>query len=226
MQHIRTPSVAIVDFGLGNLFSVKRAVEYVGAQAMVTSEPSTIHDADGLILPGVGAFGDAMANLQKRGLVDVLKKAIASGKPFMGVCLGMQLLMEESTEFGFHRGLGIFAGTVLRFDAPKDEQGKELKVPEVGWNSIARPIGTSSDPWVGSPLEGLSDDTAQYFVHSYTVVPSDVSIVLAVSRYGHIDFCSAVKRNNIFACQFHPEKSGPSGLAIYRNFVTLVTQRV
>ena len=134
----------------------------------------------------------------------------------MGICLGMQLLMTESEEFGLHAGLNLLEGRVIRFDDPRDDDGRNLKVPQVGWNQI-RPVAQTAD-WKDSILKGLPGDTDMYFVHSYYVVPRDPSVILAVSRYGQIEFASAIHAGNLFACQFHPEKSGPAGIFIYRNF--------
>ena len=210
--------VAIVDYGMGNLFSVQRACEQVGLQAAITASPDEVFAADAAILPGVGAFGDAMAELTRLGLADAVKTLVAAGKPFMGICLGMQLVMTESVEFGRHKGLGLVEGDVVRFESPR--RGTQvLKVPEVGWNRIAPAPGVS---WDGSCLEGLPDGAFMYFVHSFYAKPADPSVVLSVSRYGHLEFCSSLRRGNLFACQFHPERSGPQGLHIYRAFAAHV----
>ena len=153
-----------------------------------------------------------MESLRKLDLVAVLKDVASADKPFMGICLGLQLLMDESHEFGSHAGLGVLKGTVVRFEAPR-EHGRTLKVPQIGWNQIVE--GRS---WSGTPLEGLSNSEFMYFVHSYVAQPSDPEVLLSRSRYGEIEFCSSVHRGNLFACQFHPEKSGPAGLRIYGNF--------
>jgi glutamine amidotransferase len=211
--------VAIIDFGLGNLFSVKQACEYVGLQAQITSARKDVQSADAAILPGVGAFGDAMANLRKLDLVELLRDMAASDTPLMGICLGLQLLMTESYEFGRHQGLGIISGPVVRFDNPRQD-GKILKVPQVGWNRIYRGQGDKTeavDPWAGTLLDGLAEGECMYFVHSFIVQPEDPALILTTTRYGHIEFCSALRTGNTFACQFHPERSGPHGLRIYRN---------
>ena len=205
-------NVAIVDYGLGNLFSVKHACEHVGIPAEITSDKKKILNANGVILPGVGAFGDAMQSLRKLDLVSVLKELASADKPFMGICLGLQLLMEESHEFGLHRGLGILKGNVIRFDSPREGR-RALKVPQIGWNQIH-----SSHPWTETPLSGLKEGEFMYFVHSYVVQPDDRGVILSQSNYGSVEFCSSIHRGRLFACQFHPEKSGPAGLKIYENF--------
>lgn len=209
--------VAIVDYGMGNLFSLKNACEHVGLNAMITSSQHDIVGADAVILPGVGAFGNAMATLRRLDLINVLVDLAASKKPFLGICLGMQLLMTESLEFGRHAGLGIIPGTVVRFEKPMGIQGA-LKVPQVCWNRMFKVEGID-DPWSGSLLEGLPQGVFMYFVHSYYVRLEERKIGIALTRYGKIEFCSALRYGNIFACQSHPERSGPQGLRIYSNFV-------
>lgn len=213
---MRSPRVAIVDHGLGNLFSVKHACEHAGIRADITSERKAILAADAVILPGVGAFGDAMDTLRRLDLVTVLQDIAASPKPLVGVCLGVQLLMTESHEFGHHRGLGIIEGPVVRFDRPK-EDGRELKVPQTCWNRICRRA-----PWEGTLLDGIVDGEYMYFVHSYYVQPQDPGAVLSVTRYGHIEFCSSLRKGSVFACQFHPERSSAQGLRMYRNLAAQI----
>ena len=209
--------VAIVDYGLGNLYSVKHACAHVGLQAEITSSKAAIEQAQAVILPGVGAFGDAMATLRELDLVNVLRDVAASGKPLIGICLGIQLLMTESHEFGRHQGLGIIDGPVVRFDHPIERE-RALKVPQIGWNHIV----STGQAWTGTLLEGVADRANMYFVHSYIVQPQDHSVVLATSCYGNIEFCSSLQRGNVFACQFHPERSGFEGLIVYRNLARLV----
>ncbi len=206
-------NAVIVDFGLGNLYSVKHACEHVGIQATITNAKTTFERADVIILPGIGAFGDAIHTLTKLGLVPVLREAALSGKPLVGVCLGMQLLMTESHEFGRHPGLGLVEGQVMKFEGPV-EGNQRLKVPQVGWNRIQK---KGNREWDDSPLAGVRDGEFMYFVHSYYVQPSDKSVVLATTLYGNIEFCSSLIVKNIFATQFHPERSGPRGLQIYGN---------
>lgn len=215
------PTVAIVDFGMGNLFSVQKALETVGLDATITNDPEVVEAARAVVLPGMGAFGDAMADLSAHGLVEPLRALKESGKPFLGVCLGLQLMLERSLEFGEHPGLGLVPGSVVRFENPV-EDGVALKVPQVGWNALHRPAGAPADHWANSPLEGAPEGTRGYFVHSYYAVPSDPSTVLAVSRYGQIEFPAALRSGNLFGCQFHPEKSGHRGLDMYRNFAKAI----
>ena len=206
--------VAIVDYGMGNLFSVMRACEFAGLKPVVTAKRTEIENADAVILPGVGAFGDAMKTLQRLELPDVLRSAAKSGKPLVGVCLGMQLLMGESHEFGRHEGLGILSGDVVRLD------DADVKVPQVGWNQITPAAGLTS--WDGTLLAGLTRGDFMYFVHSYYVRPSETGLTLATTQYGSLNFVSAIGRNNVFACQFHPERSGTRGLLIYQNLAKLL----
>ena len=203
--------IAIVDYDMGNVRSVQKAFEAVGYSAVVTRSPKAIADASHVVLPGVGAFGDCMRNLETYKLVGPIKQAIKSGKPFLGICLGFQLLFDESVEFGTHRGLGVIAGKVVRFPASLSNGSPQpLKVPHMGWNSL---VTRQRSPM----LEGIPDTAYMYFVHSYYVVPDDASLVSTMTDYGTA-FASSVARDNIFACQFHPEKSQAGGLRIIKNF--------
>lgn len=202
--------IAIIDYGMGNLRSVQKAFETVGHQAVVTRERRVIADASHVVLPGVGAFADCMANLEQYGLIEPIRNAIASGKPFLGICLGLQLLFTESEEFGLHKGLNLVPGRVKRFPAGGGSSEGRLKVPHMGWNDVTI---TRQAP----PLQGVGSQAYFYFVHSYYVEPSDPSVVCSVTDYG-VPFASSVWRDNIFACQFHPEKSQTVGLSIIRNF--------
>lgn len=212
---------AIVDYGLGNLFSIQRACEHVGMDVVVTPRKEEILGAEVVILPGVGAFGDAMATLQRLDLVEVLREVASSDKPLIGICLGIQLLMSESYEFGIHKGLGIIDGSVVRFENPQ-ERGRILKVPQVQWNRIFQPDDgrQEGDPWRDTPLAGLAEGQFMYFAHSFFVRPTDPSVILSVSRYGDVEFCSALRWRNVFACQFHPERSGSAGLQVYHNLAS------
>jgi glutamine amidotransferase len=221
---------AIVDYGLGNLFSIKHACAHVGVEAVITASPKEMTQADLVVLPGVGAFGDAMAALNALDLVSPLREIAVSEKPLFGICLGMQLLMTESWEFGRFKGLGIIEGEVVKFADPKGPQGR-LKVPQIGWNRIyPGPVNTVSgdamnsgkNPWVGSALEGLKVGEFMYFVHSYYVKPEKLDVTLSLSSYGDVEFCSSLKHRNIFASQFHPERSGTQGLQVYRNLASSV----
>ncbi len=208
--------VAIVDYGLGNLFSIQQACRHVGLGAVITSDKQDIANARAVILPGVGAFGDAIAELERLDLFDLLRDISTSGKPLMGICLGMQLLMSESREFGQYGGLNLISGSVRGF---REDCEANSKIPQIGWNRISRSEGGS---WNGSPLENLDDGTFMYFVHSYYVVPEDTETVLAITTFGGIEYCSALRRENIFGCQFHPERSGVAGLKIYASFKNAV----
>ena len=214
MADQRHPKVAIVDYGMGNLFSVQLACERAGARVEITSSPQVVDAADSVVLPGVGAFSDAMTALRESGMVDALRAAAESGKPLLGICLGLQLLMTESFEFGYHRGLGLIEGSVVPLERPV-EAGGPHKVPHVGWNQM---WAAHPSTWKGTPLEGIPNGAFMYFVHSYYVVPAAPTVVASVTRYGSTEFCSSLRRDNIFGCQFHPERSGPLGLEIYRNF--------
>ncbi len=203
---------AIIDYGLGNLFSIQRACDHVGLVSKITSDRGEIESAAALILPGVGAFGDAMAALHNLDLVGPLKDAAASGKPLFGICLGLQLLFSDSAEFGKHQGLDLIPGSVVRFDNPVTD-GRTLKVPQVGWNQIL----PREQPWKDTLLDGVPEGAFMYFVHSYHAKPTDPAVRFSISRYGNIEFCSAVRHQNIMATQFHPERSGVEGLKIYKN---------
>jgi len=194
--------IVIIDYGMGNLHSVNKALKYVGAEVEVTSEATKIAKADKVILPGVGAFGDCMLNLEKYGLVPVIKETLASDKPFLGICLGLQLLFEGSEEAPGIQGLGFFKGQVEKIKT-------DLKVPHMGWNSLVL-----KNP---SPLLAKSADGYVYFVHSFHAVPEDKAIITAVCNYG-IEVTAAVGRENVQAVQFHPEKSSKVGLGILQAF--------
>ncbi len=207
--------IAIVDYGMGNLRSVQKAFEVVGHEAVVTREPRVIKDASHVVLPGVGAFADCMANLERYGLVEPIRRSIAGGKPFLGICLGLQLLFSESEEFGIHKGLDIVPGRVRKFpagDGSSRSNGSvtRLKIPHMGWNALT--IQREAPP-----LHGIAAGAHVYFVHSYYVEPLDPSVISTVTDYG-TPFVSSIWRDNIFACQFHPEKSQSVGLRIVRNF--------
>ncbi len=200
--------IAIIDYDMGNLRSVTKAFEKIGASATPTRDSAVIASASHIVLPGVGAFKDCMRNLEEYGLVDPIMKGIASGKPFLGICLGLQLLFDESAEFGRHRGLGVIKGKVVRF--PGDHA---LKVPHMGWNE-ARKRKTSR------LLDDIEDGSFFYFVHSYYAVPDDPSVTLTSTDYG-VEFTSSIEKDNVMACQFHPEKSQKTGLQVLKNFSRL-----
>ena len=205
--------IAILDYGIGNLRSVQKGLERVGATAIVTADPAALDEAQGVVLPGVGAFGDAMTNLQTRRLTDPLLRQAAGGKPLLGICLGMQLLFDESEEMGRHRGLGLLPGRVVRFPAGN------LKVPHIGWNELRMADGELQMAEDGL-LAGIADGAYAYFVHSYYAQPEEPADVLATTEYG-LEFASAVGRGTIFGAQFHPEKSQEVGLRLLANFARL-----
>jgi len=198
--------IAIIDYGLSNLRSVQRAFAQCAVDAQIVSAPHELRDARGAVLPGVGAFGQAMRNLHERGFADAIEAFVASGRAFGGICLGMQLLFESSEELGQHAGLGLLTGEVRRFKY-------EVLVPHIGWNQIHVKRCTTL-------LEGVPDASYAYFVHSYYCAPRDAAIVCATTDYGG-DFASVVARNNIYAFQFHPEKSQRVGLQMLNNFARL-----
>ncbi len=202
--------IAIIDYGMGNLRSVQKGFECVGHEAVVTRDPLVIDQAGHVVLPGVGAFGDCMENLARFELMDVIHRSIASGKPFLGICLGYQLLFSESEEFGYHQGLGILAGKVKAIPRPSEEGGTSFKIPHMGWNTIQ--VNT-----VAPPLRGIASDSYVYFVHSYYVEPTDCGLVSTQTDYG-ISFASSVWKDNVFATQWHPEKSQAVGLQVLKNF--------
>lgn len=213
-----TSPLVIVDCGIGNLFSIRRAVAKLGQSAEVSDDPRRIREAGRLILPGVGAFGDVMASLRAKGLVAPLREHAASGRPLLGICLGMQLLFSESLEFGRHEGLGIIPGRVTRvFDEAGSPPG--WKLPHIGWNRIHPPRPDDASVWGESVFAGLAPRTFVYFVHSFAAVPEDPAAILAETAYGPARFCSAVRVGQVSACQFHPELSYLSGLRILANFL-------
>jgi imidazole glycerol-phosphate synthase subunit HisH len=200
--------IAIVDYQMGNLRSVQKAFERVGHAAAITADPKVLEQADHVVLPGVGAFADAIAEIRRRELIDPIRTAIASGKPFLGICLGLQMLFDVGYEDGVHEGLGVIPGEVRRFDVPA-----EYKVPHMGWNHVIqrRP----------APIfNGIADNAHFYFVHSYYVVPQDESVIAGEASYPE-PFCAAIWRDNLFATQFHPEKSQGVGLQMLKNFAEL-----
>lgn len=212
-------TIAIVDYGLGNLANVRRAIAAAGFESVVTSDAADVESARGVVLPGVGAFGAGMANLTEGGFLPVLARVVERGTPLLGICLGMQLLMEESEEFGRCKGLGLLPGRVVRFDPPTAEA--RFKIPQIGWNRISRPVGIE---WTGSILEGLEDGAYAYFVHSFYVRPAVASDCLATAEYGRNRFCAVIGRGSVMGCQFHLEKSGRMGLHLLRNFGRLVAK--
>ena len=200
--------IAIIDYDAGNIKSVEKALQYLGEEACVTRDAEKILHAEKIILPGVGAFGDAMNKLHQYGLVAVIRQAVEKNIPFLGICLGLQLMFESSEESPGVEGLGLLKGRILRIP-----EGEGIKVPHIGWNSLSYP-----NP--GRLFRGISENSYVYFVHSYYLAAQDESIVTAATWYG-TDIHASVEKGNLFACQFHPEKSSDTGLAILRNFVRI-----
>ncbi len=203
--------IAIIDYDAGNIKSVEKALISLGEDVVVTSDSSVIECADGVILPGVGAFGDAMGKLKQYGLVDTIGRVVAKGTPFLGICLGLQLLFESSEESPGVDGLGILKGRVLRIP-----DGEGIKVPHMGWNSLTCPNS-------GRLFRGIAEESYVYFVHSYYLKAAEPEIVVASTQYG-VEIHASVEKGNVFACQFHPEKSSVVGLKILENFVAVTKE--
>jgi glutamine amidotransferase len=206
--------IGIVDYEIGNLRSVQKALQRAGGEARLVRTPRELAESDKIVLPGVAAFGDAVIELQALGLVEPLRKAIAAGTPYLGFCLGLQLLFDRGYEDGMHEGLGVLRGEVVRFNFPQAAAGAQrLSVPHMGWNQL-RLAGRCP------MLAGIEEGAHVYFAHSYHVVPADASVIAAWTDYGG-EFVSAVWKDNVFATQFHPEKSQAVGLRLLENFVRL-----
>ncbi|MGH7789957.1 MAG: imidazole glycerol phosphate synthase subunit HisH [Candidatus Binatia bacterium] len=205
------PTIAIIDYGMGNLRSVYKGFEQVGVEAEITRDIDVIAAADGVVLPGVGAFGACMENLRAYELVDPIRRVVERGTPFLGICLGMQLLFEESEEFGPVQGLGLLPGRCVRF---RDRNDPDFRIPHMGWNQVERHQSPAA-------LAGVDDGAFVYFVHSFHVEPADPALIATTTDYGG-EFVSSIARDNLFACQFHPEKSQRTGLSMLRNFGALV----
>jgi len=199
--------IAIIDYGMGNLRSVAKGFEKVGVEALVTNNPGDLSNALGVVLPGVGAFSDAMESLRQHGMIEAINQVVQQGKPFLGICLGLQLLFESSEEWGTTRGLGLLPGRVKKLPSG-------VKIPHMGWNTLKFMRKCSL-------FDGIPENSAFYFVHSYYVDPSDPADITGVTEYG-IEFTSVAARNNVFGIQFHPEKSSALGLQILNNFGRLV----
>ena len=213
---IYTPKVLIVDYQSGNLFSVNQALTNIGLNVSISSNADDIAAADALVLPGVGAFGDAMKNLHALNLVEPLKKFVASGRPFLGICLGLQLLFTESEEFGVTKGLDIVKGKVIRFNL-NNKEGENRKIPQIAWNRINK---SKHNNWNNTPLQDLKDGEFMYFVHSFYVEPEE-PVVLTETNYDGQNYVSSILKDNIFACQFHPEKSAQMGLLVYKTWASI-----
>lgn len=214
--------IVIIDYTLGNLFNIQRAFEFIGVNTLITDKAEDIKSAKKIILPGVGAFGEGMKHLKEKGLDKLVKDTAAEGKPVLGICLGMQLLMSESEEHGQWEGLDLISGKVVYFDPPRNDE--RFKIPHMGWNGLI-PSDCQKDKrndyWAGTILDGLKESTNMYFVHSFYVQVEDPGNSIAFTNYGHNRFSSVVQKNNIIGCQFHPERSGEEGLSILKNFVSM-----
>lgn len=207
--------VVIIDYQLGNLFSVKQACDSVGMNAIISMNRVDVLNADALILPGVGAFLEAMNNLKKFGLDTAIQDKVIAGTPIFGICLGQQLLFTESEEFGAGQGLDLIPGVIKRF--PETINNYKVRVPHIAWNTIME----VKQSWESTPLGELNNNEFMYFIHSYYVKPIDDSCILTQTNYDGIDFCSSILTNNIFATQFHPEKSADKGVSIYKKWAII-----
>lgn len=210
--------IVIADYKLGNMFSVKQALLNIGADCCISYDGDEIRKADAIVLPGVGAFKDAMDNLNASGAGDAIKEAVNAGKPFLGICLGLQLLLTESEEFGTSEGLNLVPGKVMRFNN-FDNEGNTVKVPQIGWNTIE---SAGNVNWANTPLKDLTPGEHMYFVHSFYIVPDNPAVSVTKTQYGNTTYTSCIQHNNIFACQFHPEKSAAKGLTIYKNWINSI----
>lgn len=208
----KNPKIVIVDYGVGNLYSLIQAVKFFNADVVVSEEADVIRSADALILPGVGSFAAGMRGLKVRGLADVIREYAGSGKPMLGICLGAQMMLTKGYEFGEFDGLDIISGKVVRFPEFKNQE----KIPQIGWNGVYMKKVSS---WADSILKDSPDNFNAYFVHSYVLSPDSAEDILGLTAYAGYEFCSIIKKGNIYACQFHPEKSGPEGLRIIKNFI-------
>ncbi|HEY9746291.1 MAG TPA: imidazole glycerol phosphate synthase subunit HisH [Oculatellaceae cyanobacterium] len=212
-------TVSIVDYGIGNLFSVSRAVEQCGGQPVLVTTPEEVLNAERLILPGVGAFADGMDGLRTRGLIDALKAYGQSNRPLLGICLGMQMLLEINEEFGIHNGLGLIPGRVCAIPST-DITGQKHKIPHIGWTALQKAPSQAQD-WDDPLLCNIPENTKVYFVHSFTAFPTHDNHRLADAWYGGRQISAIIRKGRLYGCQFHPEKSGPWGLKILENFINL-----
>lgn len=215
--------IAIVDYALGNLFNVQRMFKYLNIDAVITKKEDVLRSAERIVLPGVGAFAEGMKHLRANKLDMLLCDLAKEGRPILGICLGMQILMTESQEHGISKGLDLIPGKVVYFSPSTDQQDR-YKIPQIGWNKIfpSQADGkTKDDVWAGTILEGVSQNAYMYFVHSLYVSPDDEKFSLSRTEYGENSFCSVIKKDNVVGCQFHPERSGDEGLQIFKNFVSL-----
>lgn len=213
--------VVIIDYGLGNLFSINNACKLVGLNTIISKNIDVINNADAVILPGVGAFGDAMNSLNNNNLTESILNFVKTGKPFLGICLGMQLLFSESEEFGTNKGLNLIKGRVVKFPSIKNN-GEKIRVPQIQWNQI---YSEDNNRWNNSPLKNIAEGSYMHFVHSYFAIPEDTNEILTYTEYEGIKYASAVKKDNIIGIQFHPEKSAKEGIKIYQNWVNYIKNK-
>jgi len=207
--------IAIVDYGVGNLYNLVRAFEFFGIKAIITEDSKILKEADAIVLPGVGSFEAGMRGLEIRGLVETIKETAETGKPMLGICLGAQLMLSEGHEFGTFKGLNIIEGKVVNFPNLDNNE----KVPHVGWNTI---FPKKEGSWKNTMLDFFDRNNSFYFVHSYILEPTQEENIFALTKYGGHTFCSIIKKGNIYGCQFHPEKSGEVGLKLINNFINLI----
>ena len=218
LETLNKPEVVVVDYGLGNLLSVRRGLEHCGATVTVTADPKAILSAPRVILPGVGAFADGMAELRSQGLDKVVREAAAQGSSLLGICLGMQMLLDKSEEFGTAEGLGLIPGRVVPIPSTTIN-GYSQKIPHIGWNNLS--LSKSFENWDGGLLQEVDPGEAVYFVHSFMAVPNNPDHRIADCLYGRVSVSATIGRENIYGCQFHPEKSGEVGLKVLRRFLSL-----
>ena len=210
-----TPTVTIVDYGVGNMFSVRGALEYCGAETIMTNKFEAIEKAERLLLPGVGAFSDAMSDMRSNDLVEPVQKFVDKGRPLLAICLGAQMLLSESEEFGQHEGLNLIPGSV-RHVPPTSSDGQPHCIPHVGWSELFPREGNT---WEGTVFEGIPEGSEFYFVHSLHAIPEDDEHLVGISDYNGLKITGAVERGNVIGCQFHPEKSAEAGLTVLRNYL-------
>lgn len=212
------PEIAVIDYGIGNLLSVRRGLERCGAEVSVTSDPAVILASPRVVLPGVGAFSDGMEELKRSGLDSVVREVASRGNPVLGICLGMQMLLDESEEFGVTAGLGLISGRVVNIPTTTVD-GRTQKVPHIGWNALT--LAPMRSDWQNTVLQDIQPGDAVYFVHSFMANPTDLRCRIADSLYGGTHIAATIARDNVIGCQFHPEKSGSIGLKVLQRFLTL-----
>ena len=207
-------SIVILDYGIGNVKSILNAFEEEGEKAILSRDKDIILKSKGIVLPGVGAFSEGMNNLKKHGLVQIIKKYAETKKPLLGICLGMQMLLEESEEFGITKGVGLIKGRVIKIPV---EKSNKIKLPHISWNEIK----TKNIPWENTIFNEVEVNSNMYFVHTYVAKPDIEDEILSTTDYFGTEFCSALKKDNIYGCQFHPEKSAKDGLNVIKNFINI-----